>query len=225
MESSYYKQKRLLLSLLFMAPGFLFSQEKEISRNSTGQYRLALPDEWTRSKLIKAITEILPQTIYELKNRDLCTGCRGGYSVRLIMDSVVITNAQNSQPIEVGSVPRYTYTFSFNYRFYAGLSILDSLDNVVSRLKLVGTDEKFTYSKDYTLAGQGSGSRYQFMYDSTGKIVNDKRITENTKTINTDTPNHNARLALTSVYLMDICEQRIFDIRKRLRNSVNPHLP
>jgi hypothetical protein len=194
------------------------SQNNDLPLNNGGQYRLALPDEWTRPRLIKAITEILPQTIDALKNRQLCVSCNGAYIVRLILDSVVITNAQNSQPVEAGSVPRYTYTFSFNYRFYGALTVMDSLEHPVERLKLAGTNELFTYSKDYTLPAQGSGPRYQFAYDSSGKIVNDKSITESTKTVNKDTPAHNAKLVLTDAYLRDICEQRIFDIRKKLKD-------
>ena len=213
-----------LLTSLLIAISSL-SQNNLVSANDTGQYRLALPVEWTRPRLTKAITEILPQTIGELKNRVLCTNCMEAHVVRLIIDSIVISNSQNSQPLEAGTVPRYTYTFSFNYSFFGALVIFDNLEHPLTMLKLVGVEEIFTYSKDFTLSAQVSGIKYDYTYDSTGKIVNDRRIAESTKTVNTDTPKHNARLVLTTAFLRDICEQRIFELRKKIRNSINPNLP
>lgn len=213
----------LLIGLLISIPSL--SQNDLVSANNSGQYRLALPVEWTRPRLTKAITEILPQTVDELKNRVLCTNCKEAHLVRLILDSVVIRNSQNSQPFEAGTVPRYTYTFSFNYSFFGALVIFDNLEHPLTKLKLVAVEEIFTYSKDFTLSAQGSGIKYDYTYDSTGKIVNDRRIAESTKAVNTDTPNHNARLVVTTAFLRDICEQRIFELRKKIRNSTNPNIP
>ena len=62
------------------------AQEKNPDVFHPDRYRLDLPRDWNRTKMIEAVTEVLSQTIDELKNKDFCTECRGIYTVRLYID-------------------------------------------------------------------------------------------------------------------------------------------
>jgi len=215
-----------IFSFIVSILGISAASSQNPERKTTGStpYSLQLPEEWKRPRLIKAIDEIARQSFGELRNRNYCTDCSTTYSIRLNIDSVVIHDPQNSPIFETGSVPRPTYTFSFTYQFAASL-VLDSAGHSISRLRLIYNMEIFTYAKDFTLPAQGSGASNHFVYDTSGKIVNDKSSLNSSKINITETPKHNARAALTDAFLRDLCEQRIFAMRKKLRNSFESNLP
>ena len=133
----------LMLALLFFLQGI--GQNNDITINHPDRYRLELPKEWNKHKLVEAITDILPQTIDELKGREFCTEGKAAYYVHLFMDSLTVNDVQTTPPVEIGSIPHYT--FSFNYSFYAALIITDSLKKPVSMLQLISGEEIMNYSK------------------------------------------------------------------------------
>src|SRR5688572_2046464 len=203
----------VLLALHF--PVFSFCQQKDsFVVNRPDRYQLDLPGEWNRNKLIEAITDILPQTIDELKDRDFCTGCKGGYSVKLNIDSVSVTNAQTSMPVEIGTIPHYT--FSFDYSFYAALVICDSLGNPFTMLRLMGTDEMMTYINQFTLPPQNITYRSHYVYDSRGRVIG-RRWLQEARAMNIATPRISPFSVVTESFLLNICENKIYEIRKLLR--------
>ena len=119
-----------------------------------------------RPKIIKAITDILPQTIDELKNLDFCTSGKAAYYIRLAIDSIVVSNEQTTLPVEIGSIPHYT--FSFTYSFHAALVVFDSLGKSITMLQLVSGDEAMNYTKQFSLSPQNIVYRYQTMNDQRG---------------------------------------------------------
>ena len=145
--SARNKVTLLLLALLFFLQGIGQNNDSQIQH--PGRYRLDLPKELMRPKLIQAVTDILPQTIDELKDREFCTSGKASYYVRLFIDSLVINNQQTSLPVEIGTIPHYT--FSFNYSFYAALIVSDSLKKPVSLLQLVSSEETMNYSKQFNV--------------------------------------------------------------------------
>jgi hypothetical protein len=93
--SARNKVTLLLLALFFFLQGIGQNNDKTI--NHPDRYRLDLPKEWNRHRLIEAVTDILPQTIDELKDREFCTDGKAAYFIRLAIDSLVISNEQ-TQP-------------------------------------------------------------------------------------------------------------------------------
>ena len=194
---------------------FSFCQPKDsFAVNRPDRYRLDLPREWNRNKLIEAITDILPQTIDELKDRDFCTECKAGYTVRLAIDSLTVANAYTSMPVEIGYIPHYTFTF--DYSFYAALVILDSSGNPFTMLRLLGTDETMSYLQQFTLPAQNVIYRAQYLYDSRGRVIGRRYVPEG-RGMNTVNPKINPLSIVTESFLLNICEKKIFEIRKLLK--------
>jgi hypothetical protein len=201
-----------MLALLFFLQGI--GQNNDSLMQHPGRYRLDLPKELMRPKIIEAITDILPQTIDELKNREFCTSGKATYYVRLFIDSLVVNNQQTSLPVEIGSIPHYT--FSFNYSFYAALIVSDSLKKPVSMLQLVSGEETMNYSNQFSLRPQNVVYRYITMYDPRGRAVG-RRLVEEAPAVNNYVPKISAFSVLNETFLLNICEQKIFEIRKLLK--------
>ena len=207
-----YKIKILLLVLGL--PVLSFSQNKDSLLNHPNRYRLDLPKEWNKPKLIEAIRDILPQTIDELKNRDFCTEGKAAYYVRLVIDSLSVSNQQVPPPVEIGTIPHYT--FSFNYNFNAVLFVTDSLNKPVSLLRLISGEETMTYTYQFTTRPQNVTYRYETVYSNTGRPIG-TRIVQDAPAVNTYAPRFNAFSVLTREFLMNICEKKIYEIKKLLK--------
>jgi hypothetical protein len=202
----------LIISLFCFIPGF--AQDQDSIFNHPDRYRLDLPKVWNRHKVIEAITDILPQTIDELKDREFCTSGKAAYSVRLAIDSIVINNEQTSPPIEIGSIPHYTFTF--NYSFHAALVVFDSLGNSITSLQLVSNEDIMDYSKQFTLRPQNVVYRYQTIYDPRGRAVG-RRLVQETPAVNNYIPKISASSVMTEDFLLNICENKIYEIRRLLK--------
>ena len=201
-----------LLALLFYLQGI--GQDKDSLIEHPGRYRLDLPKEFMRPKVIEAITDILPQTIDELKDREFCTSGKATYYVRLFIDSLVVNNQQTSLPVEIGSIPHYT--FSFNYSFYAALIVTDSLKKPVSMLQLVSGEETMSYSNQFSLRPQNVVYRYITMYDPRGRAVG-RRLVEEAPAVNNFVPRISAFSVVNESFLLNICEKKIFELRRMLK--------
>ena len=204
-----------MLALLFFLQGI--GQKNYTPVNHPDRYRLELPKEWNRHRLIEAITDILPQTIDELKNREFCTEGKAAYYVRIFMDSLSVNDIQTTPPVEIGSIPHYT--FSFNYSFYAALMITDSLGKTVSMLQLISSEEPMNYSKQFSLRPQNAIYRYQTVYDSRGRPMG-RRLVEDAPAVNNYVPKISPFSILTQDFLLTICEEKIFEIRKLLKKII-----
>jgi hypothetical protein len=205
------------VTLLLQALLFFFQstgQNNDSLIRHPGRYRVDLPKELMRPKLIQAITDILPQTIAELKDREFCTSGIASYYVRLLIDSLVVTNQQTSPPVEIGSIPHYTFTF--DYSFYAALIVSDSLEKPFSMLQLVSGDETMNYSKQFSLRPQNVIYSYITIYDPRGRAVG-RRVMEEARAVNNYVPKISAYSVITEDFLLNICEQKIFEIRKLLK--------
>jgi hypothetical protein len=189
-------------------------QKNDTPINHPDRYRLDLPKVWNRHKLVEAITDILPQTIDELKDREFCTEGKAAYYVRLIMDSLSVNDIQTTPPVEIGSIPHYT--FSFNYSFHAALMVTDSLKKPVSMLQLLSGDEIMSYTRQFSLAPQNVIYRYQTIYDQRGRPMG-RRLVEEAGAVNNYVPKISPFSVLTEDFLLNICEQKIYEIRKLLK--------
>jgi hypothetical protein len=190
------------------------SQFIDSLQDHPGKYRLDLPTGWKKPKLIETITDILAQTIDELKNRDFCTEGKAAYYVRLLIDSVTVSNQQSSPPTEIGSMPHYTV--SFDYSFKAALQVTDSVNIPVSMLRLVSGEDVFTYTKQITTGRQNVTYRYENVYNSLGRVVG-RRLVEDARAVNTFVPKLDPWSILTEQFMMNICEQKLYEIKKMLK--------
>lgn len=207
-----YKIKLLLLVSFQTIVGF--SQLRDSLTNHPDRYRLDLPKEWNKHKLIEAINDILPQTIDQLKDRDFCTEGKAAYYVRLAIDSVSVSNQQVSPPVEIGSLPHYT--FSFNYSFNAALVVSDSLNKPVSMLRLMSGEETMTYTRQFTMLPQNAVYRNETVLSSTGRVIA-RRLVQEAPPVNSYTPRMSAFAILTADFLMNICEKKIYEIKRLLK--------
>lgn len=208
------RYKIFFLLLVFLSPLSIFPQKNDSFINHSGRYRLDLPKEWNRHKLIETVTDILPQTIDELKNLDFCTEGKASYYVRLIIDSLSVSNQQTSPPVEIGSLPHYT--FSFNYSFNAALVVTDSLNKPVSMLRLMSGEETMTYTRQFTMLPQNATYRYETVISNTGRILG-RRLVQDAPPVTTYTPRTSPFAVLTPDFLMNICEKKIYEIKKMLK--------
>ncbi len=198
----------------------LSAQVIDSTRYRPNSYRLDLPADWLKPKTIRSITEILPATFVELKERDFCTSGKAGYTVRLMIDSIDVYDELSSNPQEIGSGPDtyFRYTFSFKYRFYAALMLLDSLQRPISQLRLLSREELLAFSKDYTHQPNNGIYVYEDIYNRAGTKVAGKRLVEKQKPYVAQLPSHKAVSVLNYDYMLGICKQKINDIRKMLRS-------
>jgi hypothetical protein len=214
--SSLHRVILLILSFFFSFRNF--AQNPNSFIDHPGRYRLDLPKEWVRPKMIRALTDILPQTIDELKDRDFCTAGKATYLIRLVIDSLSVRNEQTTLPVEIGSIPHYT--FSFSYSFHAALLMTDSLRKPVSMLQLISSNETMDYSRQFTLPPQNQVFRHQPVYDSSGRAIG-SRLVEEAPAVNNYVPKLSAYSVLTYDFLLGLCEKKIFEI-KRLLKRMNP---
>ncbi|MGH2553743.1 MAG: hypothetical protein ACRDEB_08495 [Chitinophagaceae bacterium] len=212
------QNKTVVLMLFLLIPFFSRGQKNDSLFYHKNSYRLDLPKQWNRHKLIEAITEILPQTIDELKDRDFCTEGKAAYSVWLYLDSLSVYDVQTSPPVEIGSIPHYT--FSFNYNFYAALMITDSLKKTVSSLQIISNEEIMTYTKQFSMLPQNVVYRYVTIYDNRGRAVG-RRLVEEAGAVNMYVPKFSPFSILTQDFLLNICEKKILEIRRMLK-KINP---
>lgn len=201
---------------LFATVSAQSAQELPYHPNS---YHLLLPEGWLKPKLIRAITDILPQTLEQLKDKDFCTSCKADYTVMLIMDSITIGNGQQLttliQPI-IDSFPDIAYGI---VSFYAALRLFDSNGRAVVDLQLINTDENLNESIPYALQMQqlppSAPYDIELLRTSRGAIT----YLRNTSLYNNlpSTPVYRRPLYSNSISFMGICERRIYQIKRLLR--------
>jgi hypothetical protein len=186
----------ILAILLLVCPAS--SQEKNVPDNYPDRYRLRLPEEWMKPKIIRAVTEILPQTIDELKNRGFCTNGKAAYYVFLIVDSLSVNHT--------------------GYSFHAALRTYDSLGKIIADLKLISPEEIFDSKQPVSTTGTTNFySQPEYAYspapDSYGNyqripITNAPPPVWNDNFINYSSVDLN---------ILGICKSKIFEIRRLLK--------
>jgi hypothetical protein len=184
------------------------AQSGNYSRKFPDRYALHLPKEWNKPKILKVLTEILPQAIDELKDLDFCTDCEGRYTVMLVIDSPLIKSRNNTSNGSGGNVSYYT--MEVIYQFRAAIGIIDSSGKIITELVLVSDEEEHA---------KRSASQYtQTTYSLQSIKDREGRITRMMIPISRPAPLSN-QLSPTMTDLINIAEQRIYLIRDFLKNS------
>lgn len=209
---------RLAAIFLFLIPAAQAQRPNlnaPVPPDHPGMYRLILPTGWEhRHKLMQVLTGILPETIDELKDRDFCTEGTASYYVQLLLDSVTVSNIHTPAPVEINSRPYYTV--SFDYSFYGALAVMDSNQQIISRLRLISNEEVNTYTERFSTAPQNVTYRTISIYNPQGRQVGTRRVPDS-RPANTYIPKVNPWNIVTQPFLENICEKRIMEIGRILK--------
>jgi hypothetical protein len=116
-----------LTILLCIVTLLVFAQPDTALRYFSDRYKLDIPEEWKKKKMIDAITEILPQTFSEYidEEKQFCIDCKAGLTVMLVIDKPVFDEKKNT------------------YQFRASLALFDTTGKGLIELMLVDTNEVF----------------------------------------------------------------------------------
>jgi hypothetical protein len=182
------------------------AQTVESKTTYPDRYRLYLPNGWNTSKVIKALSYVLPETILELKEKDFCTDCKAGFFVKLIVDSF--------------SWDDQTKPGSY-YHFKAILRVYDSTGNPVSQLVLISPEETFLIAsqKKPTKLSNAPIMEDMNIYDDSGtKIIGSMPVVS----IHSQETNYiSSAPAKYSYYLsndlLEYSKQALFKIKKMLK--------
>ncbi|GEM_PF-3558107 len=121
-------KKIIVFSLLIVC---LFTTINTYAQNKK-KYRLELPEELQKKRIIDAVEEVLLYTLPQLKDKKYCTDCKADYTVKYQ------TTAQ-----EFGTDKDGKQFFVFKSTFI----LYDSADNIINRIAVVNpeTDNKVFY--------------------------------------------------------------------------------
>jgi hypothetical protein len=169
---------------------------------------LDLPEEWRKPKIYKVITEILPQTLQELKDKEFCTDCTAGFTVMLVIDSQNIVSRNNFSNGYSNQNRTLNYTREVIYSFRASLGLFDSSLNMISEVLLVQTDEQHALRSSWQQTG--SSQPVQQIRSRRGRVTEVSIPAMINMPINNDTwP--------TLIDMVNISEQKLYHVRDVLR--------
>ncbi len=198
-------KKLLIISLLVWFSLTGFSQQLAI--RFSDRYKLDLPRTWMKPKIIKAVTEVLPLVLEELKDKDFCTDCKGTYTVQLLVDSPYIKSRNNiSNGYSSNNVLHYT--MEIIYQFRSTLGLFDTSGNLLTELVLVAPEEEHA-KRSAIQMNQMTYSR-QMITDREG------RVTQIMVPIYHSAPVTN-KLYPSLEDLTAITEQRLYQVRDILK--------
>jgi hypothetical protein len=199
------KKLVLLLTLQCLVAVIVSAQPDTSIRYFPDRYKLDIPEEWKKPKMIDAITEILPQTFQEYidSNKQFCLDCRAGYTLMLVFDRPVFNEDRTE------------------YHFKAALVLFDSTGKERIELVLVATDEVFQSRVSVEYAPQPSVYRQnnvirEVIRGPDGRIVTIVDIPMTPPTLVNNIPNYTNEGA--SLYkIVGIAEARVYKIRDILK--------
>ena len=180
----------------------IYAQPDTSVRNFPDRYKLDLPQEWNKAKLIEAIAEILPKTFNEYidSTKQFCMDCRAGLTVMLVIDKPLIKPTETS------------------YHFRAALGLFDSTGKGLIELLLVSPSEvhpikvRADYMKEPLPLTSNDVIR-NVTTDRDGNIVRVVNIPLSPPPIINNIPEYR-RIYPSLNDLMNIAEQRLYEIRK-----------
>jgi hypothetical protein len=190
-----------LFKILFVALFLHFSspniaQQGMSLKSYPGRYALELPDEFKSQKMLRLITDILPATVEDLKNRDFCIDCLGSFLAKFIVDSFTIE----------GRV----------FHFKAVIRVYDNTTFPIAQLLIVSPTESFDLPKSQYPASKykSSSTRGEVpVYDTTGRIVSYKIGIINSVELNEQS---SGNTHVISDELLNICKSKIKEMHKNL---------
>jgi hypothetical protein len=82
------KRFNTLIAAILFCSFNLLSQPDTSIRYFPDRYKLDIPEEWKKPKMIEAISEILPQTFgdYIDSNKQFCLDCGAGLTIMLLIE-------------------------------------------------------------------------------------------------------------------------------------------
>jgi hypothetical protein len=181
------------------------------------RYKLDIPKDWIKKpRLMRAITNILPLTLTQLKELDFCTEGKAAYTVKIFIGRIRVQNDNITTPIQQSG--RITYTHTFNYSYYSGLMLYDSTGKELIMLRLTDPKETYQYRREYSKAQKRLHNNTEVaMVNDIQTLPAYNSLLRDGATVN-KLPAHTAKSVLTNDFLLKICEEKVFEIQKILRS-------
>lgn len=164
-----------------------------------------LPLNWKKSTTLKAIDDILPVAITQLKNTRSCMNCKAGFWVTVQLDSLfIIDEAPRDNTGWYPERTKYNDVVTCTFRFKSHLSISDSTGKEVVRLVVVDPQEDI-----YTITASPYRHAHSSLfnlkdYNGFGNNDNDKGILAHP-------------LVPTDDELLDFTRQKLKVIQRRIQ--------
>jgi hypothetical protein len=184
----------------------LFAQADTSVRYFPDRYKLDIPEEWKKPKMIDAISEILPQTFddYIDSNKQFCLDCNAGLTVMLVIDKP------------------YFNPDGETFQFRAALGLFDTTGKELIELLLVSQEEKQDIRVRAVYKSQPPVYSYRDVITDVirgpdGRIISVVRIPLKPPPINNNIPDYRKEGA-TTYDLMNIAESRVYQIKDILSN-------
>lgn len=186
-------------------------------------YHLLIPKGWLKPRLVSAITDILPQTLEQLKNKDFCTDCTADYTVMLILDSISFRSGDNITTLINPIIDSFPDIAKGIISFYAAFRLFDSSGKAVIDLQLVNTEEDISASQPYEMRMQKIPPAAPYDVELIRTMRGTVAYLRNTSLYNNlpATPVYRKVPDSNYISFMGICEKRIYQIRRILRRLVN----
>lgn len=185
----------------------LFAQPDTFCRYFPNRYKLDIPEEWKKPKMIKALNEILPQTFddYIDSNKQFCLDCKADFTVMLVIGNPYFNH--NGQ----------------TFQFRAALGLFDTTGKKLMELLLVSQEEK------HVIKLRAEYNNNQYPLDDRQNVYTEVIRDTNIGIINVvqtpvkPLPRGNSgpvyKKEITSTYdLMNIAESRVYQIKHVLSN-------
>lgn len=210
----------IVLSIL-LNQSYLLAQRNDDDKYAK-RYRLELPEEWTKKpRLMRAITNILPQTLSKISDFDFCTYGKAKYVVKLYVGRLNVMNEYMTPPIEGGG--KISYIHSFEYTFYAGLLLCDTNGRGISMLRLNDPDDVYNYRKEYvTFANQRPGlpALNPVLDMEASDNVNSSNLPDvlRRRSLNNRNSPKRVKDILTTDFFLRICMSKIYETQRLLRD-------
>jgi hypothetical protein len=195
--------------LLLYSSISVFAQPDTSGRYFPDRYKLDIPEEWKKPKMIEAISEILPQTFddYIDSNKQFCLDCKAGLTVMLVIDRPYFNPDKET------------------FQFRAALGLFDTTGKEVIELLLVSPEEKHdvktiaTYKPQPSLPNfiYGKNVITEVIRGPDGRVINVVRIPLSPPPITDNIPVYNKK-AVTAFDLMNIAESRVYQTKDILAN-------
>jgi hypothetical protein len=166
---------KLILSFIFILFLFSCSRIHPLALryiSSPNRYSLdKLPEDWKKPSTLKAVDDILPVAINQLKGTQPCMNCEAGFYITVHLDSLFILD---QTPFE-RTVIRYgdavsSKEITCTFRFKSHLSISDSTGKEIAQLVVVDPKEDIYSITGNPFENGRHSSVFNFKRDYSGTI-------------------------------------------------------
>jgi hypothetical protein len=220
-----YNSGFIAIVLLFSTIHYSCSYKQSPAINNYPErYTLDIPNSWAKkTKTIKAITDIVPATAEELKDKQFCMNCTAGYTVKLIIENPIVETYSSENRGSVKNLATSQQVTGFRFKSY--FAVYNKKNEGV--VKIIITDPErdlFLWRSNSSGGGAyGDASTGSGILRSYGKMLGkydtydiDPRDYSQQYSYSSNTGSAKDRLDKT--VLLNYAEQKLYSMRDLIRN-------